>query len=326
MAERLSVLQSLAIGVEAVYGTAPATFKSLNSMQVAPAVKSDIKLFGTQGLKYNSAAGPAKEWTEASVGGNPLYTDIIYPLASVVASATPSTSGSAKTWTFVSSASSADTAKSYSIEGGDAVRAQRFSGAQFTSYGLSYTRDTVEQTGTILGRAISDGVTLTSGSSLTAIDIQPILPDETSVYLDDTYAGLGNTLLTRVISASWEIADRWLPLWTVDDTQASFATLVEGRPKCTAKLKLEADAVGMGLLTAMRAGSSKYMRILSTGATFDGSDKYLLQMDMALKVVNVTPFSDEMGIYAIEWEFEMVRDSTWTRAYQAVVKNMQAAL
>jgi hypothetical protein len=50
------------------------------------------------------------------------------------------------------------------------------------------------------------------------------------------------------------------------------------------------------------------------------------QHDMALKVSKTNPFKDEQGIYAIEWEFEIVEDATWGKAQTVTVTNLLTAL
>jgi hypothetical protein len=52
------------------------------------------------------------------------------------------------------------------------------------------------------------------------------------------------------------------------------------------------------------------------------------QHDMALKVSKTTPFKDEQGIFATEWEFEIVEDAAWNSGQAQVftVTNLLTAL
>ena len=49
---------------------------------------------------------------------------------------------------------------------------------------------------------------------------------------------------------------------------------------------------------------------------------------MAVKVSKTTPFKDEQGIYAIEWEFEVVEDAAWNsgQSQTITVTNLITAL
>jgi hypothetical protein len=81
----------------------------------------------------------------------------------------------------------------------------------------------------------------------------------------------------------------------------------------------------MGLLTTMRVGSTKFLRINCVGAAV-GTHTYLLNIDTAMKVTDVSEFSDEDGVFAIEWTFEGVYDNTWGKAFNITVQNKQATL
>jgi hypothetical protein len=43
-------------------------------------------------------------------------------------------------------------------------------------------------------------------------------------------------------------------------------------------------------------------------------------------VSDVGNFSDEDGVYAIEWTFDMVHDGTWGKAFTVAVVNKVTAL
>ena len=59
-----------------------------------------------------------------------------------------------------------------------------------------------------------------------------------------TGAGLGGTKLTRVLSGSLDISDRYSPLWAIDCAVDGFAAHVETPPTAQLKLLVEADAAG----------------------------------------------------------------------------------
>lgn len=90
--------------------------------------------------------------------------------------------------------------------------------------------------------------------------------------------------------------------------------------------KRQADAAGMALLTNMRAGSTKFMRIKATGAQIAGAEYYDLQIDTACKVTDVSPFEDSDGVFAIEWTMNGFYDATWTKTTEIAVVNTLATL
>ena len=66
-----------------------------------------------------------------------------------------------------------------------------------------------------------------------------------------------------------------------------------------------------------------------TGGTFlitQAQVYNIFQHDMALKVTKPNPFSDSKGVFAEEWDFELVEDATWGNAQKITVTNLITAL
>ena len=103
---------------------------------------------------------------------------------------------------------------------------------------------------------------------------------------------------------------------------------VESEPNAQLTLLMEADAEGMAQLTQMRAGTTKFCRIKCVSPTLAGSATqfYELDIDTAIKVADVGDFSDEDGVYAIEWTFDIVYDGTWGKAFDVNLWNKETTL
>lgn len=327
MSERASIFQTVQVGLESVSGSAVAANKKLQSLSIAPGIKAEINTFRPMGTKYPVLAALAKELIEAKLSGQPTYSELIYPLSSVLVAGSGSSLGGAPAayqWDFDPAAAAADTVKTFTVEQGSSERAHKFSYGLVTSLAFNFSRSENTMEGTMMGRDFSDGITLTAGP--TAVELVPVLPKQVTVYLDDAYGSLGSTALTRPLSVKWEIADRFGPLWALNADYASFAAIVETEPKLTVTLKMEADAAGMGLLTTMRDGDTKFMRIEAVGETISGGNAYRLRLDTAVKVTEVSEFSDEDGVFAIEWTFTGVYDADWGKVCSVRVVNKQSAL
>ncbi len=324
MAERASIFSTVQIAVESVAGTNPAAgFKQLSALTLEPGVKVEIESYRASGQKFPTVAALNKEWTEAKLGGPITYTEIIYLLSTLVSYAAP-TGTPGKIWVFEPGLTAASTVKTLAIEQGDATRAHSFTYGVVKELTLKFGRDGCDMDGTMIGRALVDGITKTAGA--TTIAPQIVMPTQVSVKLADTWAGLaGASALTRVISTQWSMADRFGPVWALDGTTYPAAT-VETEPKVEVKLKMQADAAGMGLLTNMRAGTTKYMRIEATGALISGADYHKLTIDTACKVMDVSPFEDSDGVFAIEWTMNGFYDATATKTSEITVINSLTAL
>lgn len=329
MSERASVFQTVQIGVEAALspGTEVDANKKLPSVafEIGPAV--DIKTYRGAGYKYAAIAAMNREWVEASISGPATYNEIVYLLSSALDAAVivdnTGTTGQA-TWTFTPDPDAEDAPKTFTIEQGGAGRAHLFTGAIVTGLGVKFSGDGVEIDGTVLGKALQDGITMTAGA--TEVALIPLMAPQVKVYLDATWAALGGTQLTRVLSVEWNISDRFGPVWALTGT-TDYAATVETAPNLEIKMMVEADAAGMALLTAMRAGTTKFLRIEATGATISaGPAKYKATFDTAVKVTDVEPFSDEDGVYAIEWTFNGFLDTTSGKVTEVAIVNTLGAL
>lgn len=328
MPERSSLTQGVQMGVEATPGTNVAANKKFISIGVEPAIEMDPQRFRPMGSKYPTVVVPGKEWITADLSGIGSYSELIWFLASVIVTpAAPTTlDTTARRWTFISASSAEDTVKTFTVEQGGVVRAHKFNYGLVTELELTINREGIEVGGQMLGQRLSDNITLTA-TPTTPPEV-PMLPTDFDVFLDATSGALGTTKLLRVLEATITLGDRFNPVWPLNSTLTSYAAHVESEPTGQVKLLMEADAEGMAQLTQMRGGTTKFLRIKGVSPTLAGAatQKYEFQWDAAIKVAEVGDFSDEDGVYAIEWTFDMAHDSAWTKAFDCQVINKETVL
>lgn len=173
--------------------------------------------------------------------------------------------------------------------------------------------------------ASGSGVTLTIGA-ISSLPLKPILATEVSVYLDDSAANLGNTKLTRVVSASFNLSGRFGPLWVLDAAQDSWVEHIETEPSLTMGLTMEANSVGMGLLQDLRNNDRAFIRVEGVGEEIESGQNYTFTLDFSGEINGTGGFTDQEGLYAIDWQFLGVQDTTWGKAFEVKVKNGQTAL
>lgn len=335
MAERSSITQSVQVGVETTPGTAVAAAKRLGSMgfKIGPSV--DIKSLMPTGTKYPTLQILGKEWTEADISGSAVYTELPYAFSSVISAPVVTTimdsaiPTGATRWVFDSNTFGDDAPKTFTVEQGSSVRAHRFANGIIPDYSWNWSRDEIELGGKMIGRAIEDGVTLTASPTL--LPQIPVRPTELSLYIDTAAAGLGTTKQLRTLKGECNISDRFSPLWVVDAALASFANTVEGEPTVEFKITQMADAQSAANLVAMRAGTSKFLRLEAVGPQIYTSATPLtvnhrVRWDVAGQVSDITPFDDEDGVFAIEYTFTAVHDPTWGKAFSVEVITTTATL
>lgn len=316
MPERTSVTQVVQIGVETTPGTAVAANRKLPSWQLGTSIEGDFTKTQAAGLKFPSIFSPGKEWTSAKLSAQPTYDELVYLLSSVIAYAAPvqQSATTAYLWTSTPASAAEDTIKTFTVEQGSSARAHKFAHGIVTDFTLKGDRSKLELSGTFLGQRITDGITLTS--SPTSIAQLPMLPGEVDIYVDTTSGGLGTTKLSRVLSWELGVKNRFSPLWVVDSAQSSFVTVVETAVEATLKLRVEADSAGMGLLTPMRSGSTRFVRLKATSPQLAGTAiPYSMTFDMAGQIAS-TPgeIGDTDGVYALDWTLAAVHDAGWGKA------------
>lgn len=327
MAERATINQITQVGAEATPGVAVAADRLFQALTIEPAIKADIQTFRPLGAKYATIAALGKEWVEAKISGDvACYNHLAYLLSGVLAYAAPVQQGTtnAYLWTFTPSQSAEDTVKTFTVEQGSAVRAGRFAYGLITEFSLAFSREKVAVGGTMLGQAYQDGIAMTANP--TPVAVQPVLPTDLDVYLDSTSAGIGTTKLARALSGEFSISDRFGPLWTINSAVDGFVAHVEQAPRAQLKLLVEADAAGMGLLPAMRSGARRYVRLKAVGPLIADTYYYTLQMDICGVVSDVGEFSDEDGVYAIEWTLDVAYDPDWGKALEVQLTNTLSGL
>lgn len=325
MAERATISQIVNIGPEVTPGTAVTAGKRLTGLGFSMGVKTGIRSYRAAGYKYPATSGLQQEWSEGSFSGPLTYNELAYLLCGAVKNVTPTGASTPKTWTFGPSSTAEDTVKTYTIEQGSAVRAQRVTYGLINGISMTFGNDGADVTAPVIAKAISDGVTL--ATTPTEIELVPITRPQVSVKLAATAAGLGAaSKLARPIRVDWNLSDRFGPVWALNES-TDWPAHVEVEPKLEVKLLVQADAAGMGPLANLRANTTTFMRIEAVGPVISGSDTYKLTVDTALRVAgDPSEWRDEDGVFAIEWTMNAFHDVTWTKAFNIELVNTLASL
>ena len=307
MAERATVQQQSQIGVEVNSGTNVACPTILPATSIVPGIKTDMTTFRSVGGKYPTVVALNKEWVEASITGQMSYADLTFLLAGILCdptSAVYDTSG--YTHTYHLNPAAVDAIKTYSVEIGDpgtfgaALLASEWSYGLIRDLSLDFSRAGCTITGAMLGKVYTDlGATMTAGTAVASV---PVQPTEVCVYMDTSLGGIGGTKLSRCLGATLSLSNRFMPMYVLDSAYPGFVAHVETAPEFTLSLKVEADTTGMGPLALLRLGSTRWFRIKAISATIAGATQpYDLTLDFAAKFNAMSDFSDEDGVYAVEY-------------------------
>lgn len=320
-----TITQTAQIGVEAIAGTKVAANKKLNSVGFTMSPNPDVQVFRPAGVKYPTVAAMNREWTELTLDGALTYSEIVYLLAGILQKTTPTVSGTGQKWVFQPSSSAPDTIATYTIEQGSSVRGHRVGYTVLTDLTLSFARDENTISGNAIASAIEDPFTMTAAP--TALNLIPVAGPQVLVYAADTHTALDAALpFSGTISIEWALTNRFAAAWFLNG-KTSYDQVVEIEPTLELTWLLEADSNGMSILPIMRTGATKFIRIEATGGMIGaGPETYQLSIDTACKITDIGDFSDEDGLYAIEYTLQAFHDPTWGYATNATVVNTLTAL
>ena len=328
MATRSTVTQVCQVGVESTSGSAVAASKLLQSLSFMLSPDPTTKQFRPAGLKYPTVSALGKDVCGLKMEGYPTYDEMVYVWSMVLTAAVVTTPGGgtlSRDWTFTPSTTVPDAPKSLTVEQGSSVRAHRAAYALLTGLSIDYAkgREEISCSGDGFAQALEDGVTLTAAP--TTIPLIPMLADDTSFYLDATAAGLGTTKV-QPLGVTFSLSARFAQKWVYDAALSSFKEHYEVVPTAEWKMTFEADAAGMAQLPLLRAGTTRFLRAETVGPIIEGAIPYKQRIDTALQWSQSGEFSDEDGIYAVEWTGTIVHDATWAKAMQVVLTNTRTAL
>jgi hypothetical protein len=299
---------------------------------------ADVTSFTPTGRKYASIVIENSEWVEGTLGGELDYNGIVYALSGACGAASIGASGSsatAKLWTFSPPLSGSVQPQTYTIEQGEnnaygnAIYNHKVNYGLFNDFGYKGDRKTgFTLSGKLLAQSLQRSITMTS--TPTAVALQPSAGKHFNVYLDPTSAALGTTQLLKVLNVDFSFSNIYTPFFPLNRANLGWTAHVDTKPTSTIKLLMEADATGMTQLTSLQAGTTQFLDFKGLGlqiaADGPGAVFATFEHQMAVKVSKPNPFTDKDGVFAEEWEFEIVEDATWGNAQKFLITNLLTAL
>lgn len=332
MAEIAVVTRRVQIGPEATPGTNVAATTRLRTMDWTFSPQFDTRDFRATGDKYGTVVQPLREWCDFTAEGVLDFNESIYGLASVVNySGTPSVAGTtaagtAYNWLFESALDAPDTPITYTVENGDANRAQVTSYVLFNQFDITVSQQEASFSGGGFAHRWEDGSAMTAATAIASPDLANILPSFFKVYIDPTPGAVGTTQLRRAFNIGYSLSERYGPVWPVDSDNTSYAAHVELPANLTMTLQVAADGTGLALLDDMRLGNTKFIRLEAIGGTTVGGSNYKFALDFAGEIMDAPDMSDFEGVYAAQWTFRGVYNPTFGKAFSVFITNEMASL
>lgn len=180
--------------------------------------------------------------------------------------------------------------------------------------------------GGLTGGASTATVATTQAGGPVEIDVEPVLAGQVSVYLDDTAGGLGTTKLLGEYAIDFSLTGRFEPEWVLDADRPSWKQHVLARPDHGVTLRLANDATSRAFMTAVRAGTRKFLRVEAVGPEIESGQDFLFRLDAALDFNAVPSREAEGSASALSYGARLAHDATWGKGLQVLVRNGLAAL
>ncbi len=287
MPETTVIGRSTQLGLETVHGTAPAAgaTKILSDLMISLDPNFGVNEIRGTGRRFFSVVSPnGQEYTGGKLSGALGYNSWVYPLSMAFGDPDATypklaTGGvNAYEWCWTVPLTGAIDPRSYDIEQGDAQDAERALFGILQTIGVDATRTGVSPAGDLIARAIEKAEAGTdfeamTDTGLTTLALMPVLPDEWSVYMETSSAGLPATIgpatnkLTRAFHAKIDYGGAYVPFFPLDCAQDSFAGIADtGEIKATFLVELMKDPLaGESLWKPARAGTRRWFRFIAGG-------------------------------------------------------------
>lgn len=212
---------------------------------------------------------------------------------------------------FDTSTFSKDDIQTYTVETGElGGRGYRAAHAFLTGLTLNSNRaGNAAVTGTVMAFAREAPFSLTTGPGVLEDEIIPATPADLNIYMDETAATLGNTLLDGNMSVELSLTDRQSLTWFHGRAYGGGPSgKVETPPDATFEL-VQADGTEVDdMVAALKAGEKRYLRFEFKGPQIEDyvGINHLLEYDVAGQVGDNETLGEEDNVWAatVPWVTE----------------------
>jgi hypothetical protein len=322
------ILQINQFGLEApgAYGVAVPADKQLLSLRLELTPQIPTTKVLAQGSKSAVGMVIGKEHSEFAVSGMAALNDLAYLFSMCLGEptiTTPATGVTARQLEYIPSTTQPDTFNSFTIEKGDSFGARRVAGVLCDSLSLAFVPDrSVDMTGTLLGKEREGGITLTA--SPTVVPLIPLDPRGVSIFIADTEAGLAAGQV-RPLEATFRLADRHTPVFTLDDSEPSFEDTVERELAPEGQIIVRSDTDADAYLDNLRGADLLFIRYQWTGDIIELALPYRIQIEMPFRFMTPTE-GERSDAHVQTFDLAGMDDATFGSSVRVRIQSILTAL
>jgi len=218
---------------------------------------------------------------------------------------------------------SENSSKVLTYQSGDATAAREINDVQHTGLSVTLEENGISFTSPFIGGVVDNGATLDTVTR--NLVQQPVSIADVDWFLDPTYAGIGTTKVTDVVSGGFEIPEVVIAKFVQNRTFPGIAALVEqATEEATVSFVTEYNAQARALYDSFNVDVKpmRYLQLLMTGDLILTATTYLIKHNFA--VMPMKPMERRApsgGIYGFEFPFRIVHDTTMGRALEVTIVN-----
>lgn len=227
-------------------------------------------------------------------------------------------------WTYSPTLTTGDIPDSYTIEYGDEQQAWETAYCIARSLTLSGAgKEVVKLEADLVGRQVTEAAF--TGSLILAAGLEAPVFNKTTFSIDVTWAALGGAAKASTL-VNFSLTIPGFVVLNMADGAAYFSRYgIQGRA-ITGKLLLVYNATGDAEFDAYRAGTTRFIRLKTTGTLIAGAEYKYLQIDMAIKYTKFTVLGEWEGQTVAEAEFVTVYDVTGAKEWEITTMNALSAI
>lgn len=275
----LEAFRRTQIGLESTNGTpVVATKKLFGTTTMTPDTTFHRPVDDRNSLAEFKRAIIVGQQTALRFEGDALYDDIIDFFAMALkGGVTPTTpEGTARLWTFIPNLDSVNAQDAFTWEYGDDSQAWESDFTMVESLELAITLNEVLR---LTAEMFARDATKVSFTGLSDRAVQEIVANDLKVWIDGTFANLGTTLKSSLVTGgSIRFPSGLTPVKYADGT-LDFSAVSEGRRHMEMDLDLVMGVDAITEYDAYKAGTDRAIRLQFTGPIVSGATSYRLEID-----------------------------------------------
>lgn len=174
---------------------------------------------------------------------------------------------------------------------------------------------------------------IAGGADISSIAQSPVSRMHVDIFVDDTFAAIGDTKVAQAYAGDFRIGDKVQPFWALNTDYDSFQSTVRIAADVTCSFSTPHNAQSRALYNAVRTNPWKWVRLLATGNEIDaGVNNETIRVDVAAKFGNPEKQEDANGVFGYKFNFNSLHNADFTSehpsgaAYEIEVINSLTAL